>query len=132
MKKNNKGFSLVELIVVVLILGILVVVATPQLLNWGGKSKENTDAILRESVESCASVAVLEFMETGAIAAEEYKVTTGSVVVLDGGTDANAGLANMILTALDDAVSPKSSPITGYFKIEVEAVTGQVTVSVVE
>ena len=132
MKKNNKGFSLVELIVVVLILGILAVAVTPQLLNWGGKSKENTDASLRESVEAAASAAVLEFMETSNIAAEEYKVTTGSVVVLDGGTDANTGLANMILTALGDAVSPKSSPVTGYFKIEVEAVTGQVTVSIVE
>lgn len=132
MRKNDKGFSLVELIVVVLILGILAVAVTPQLLNWGGKSKENTDAMLRESIESAASAAVLEFMETSAIAAEDYKVTTGSVAVLDSGTDANPGLANKILTALGEAESPKSSPATGYFKIEVEAVTGQVKVSVVE
>ena len=43
MKKNNKGFSLAELIVVVLILGILAVAVTPQIMNWVNKSKVGKD-----------------------------------------------------------------------------------------
>lgn len=37
--KKNKGFSLVELVVTVLILGILAVVVTPQITEWINKTK---------------------------------------------------------------------------------------------
>ena len=43
MRKNNKGFSLVELIVVVLIMAIIAVALAPQVMKWVGKSKESTD-----------------------------------------------------------------------------------------
>ncbi|MCI5848904.1 MAG: type II secretion system GspH family protein, partial [Lachnoclostridium sp.] len=33
-KKNNKGFSLVELIVVVLIMAIIAVALAPQVMKW--------------------------------------------------------------------------------------------------
>lgn len=41
--KENKGFSLVELIVTVLILGILAVAVTPQITEWINKTKIGKD-----------------------------------------------------------------------------------------
>lgn len=43
-KKNNKGFSLVELIVVVLIMAIIAVALAPQVMKWVGHSRTATDA----------------------------------------------------------------------------------------
>ncbi len=131
LKRENKGFSLVELIVVVLILGILAVAVTPQIMNWVDKSKTNTDETTKESIEVAAQAAVLEFMEGKAVQAEVYKVTSSGVA--DDGADSNvtAGgtkLGAMIADAIGDVSSPKSSTYT-YFEVAVEAATGQVTVT---
>lgn len=42
--KSNKGFSLVELIVVVLIMAIIAVALAPQVMKWVGHSRTATDA----------------------------------------------------------------------------------------
>ena len=42
-QKNNKGFSLVELIVVIAIMAVLVGVLAPQLIKYVEKSREATD-----------------------------------------------------------------------------------------
>ena len=53
-KTNNKGFSLVELIVVVLIMGILAVALTPQVMKWVEKSRVSTDnTTLNTFVSDC-------------------------------------------------------------------------------
>ena len=51
MKKDNKGFSLVELIVVVLIMGILAVALTPQVLKWVNNSRVANDLQAKETAE---------------------------------------------------------------------------------
>ncbi len=43
-KKNDKGFTLVELLVVVIIIGILSAIALPSLLNQSNKAKESEAA----------------------------------------------------------------------------------------
>ncbi len=57
MKKNNKGFSLVELIVVVLIMGILAVALTPQVMKWVDKSRIAADKDTLQAVKSAAALA---------------------------------------------------------------------------
>lgn len=54
MKKNNKGFTLVELIVVIAILGVLMAVLVPQYIQYVEKSREATDLnTLSEILHSC-------------------------------------------------------------------------------
>ena len=50
-RKNNKGFSLVELIVVIAIMAVLVGVLAPQLIKYVEKSREATD------IQNCDSIA---------------------------------------------------------------------------
>lgn len=58
MKKNNKGFSLVELIVVVLIMGILAVALTPQVLKWVNNSRIANDKAMMDTIVSSAQTAL--------------------------------------------------------------------------
>ena len=58
MKKDNKGFSLVELIVVVLIMGILAVALTPQVLKWVNNSRLSNDKSLMGNVTVACQTAM--------------------------------------------------------------------------
>lgn len=52
LRKNNKGFSLVELIVVIAIMAVLVAVIAPQLLKYVEKGRQSTDV---QTVDNVAS-----------------------------------------------------------------------------
>ena len=83
MKKNNKGFSLVELIVVVLIMGILAVALTPQVLKWIERSRISTDRALMDSLVSNAQTAMTKEDAYNDIKAEGAKIVfknTGDAV----------------------------------------------------
>ena len=58
MKKNNKGFSLVELIVVVLIMAIIAVALAPQVMKWVENSRKSTDCSNYDSIVSAANIAL--------------------------------------------------------------------------
>ena len=53
MKKNNSGFSLVELIIVIAIMAVLIGVLAPQFIKYVEKSKESKDI---SNLDSCVSV----------------------------------------------------------------------------
>lgn len=59
-KKNNKGFSLVELIVVVLIMAIIAVALAPQVTKWVENSRQATDIQTKDSVVSAFQMAALD------------------------------------------------------------------------
>ncbi len=58
MKKNNKGFSLVELIVVILIMAILGVALTPQIMKWVNNSRISSDITNYDLLVESATVAL--------------------------------------------------------------------------
>lgn len=60
MKKNNKGFSLVELIVVVLIMGIIAVALAPQVMKWVQKARDNGDANTAKDLKSAFNTAIAD------------------------------------------------------------------------
>ena len=58
--KNNKGFSLVELIIVIAIMAILVGVMAPQLIKYIEKTNVSSDAQLCDSVRSAITTSMLD------------------------------------------------------------------------
>ena len=52
---NNKGFSLVELIIVIAIMAILSAALAPQLMKYIEKSRQSTDASTCKAIETCVN-----------------------------------------------------------------------------
>lgn len=59
-KMNNKGFSLVELIIVIAIMAILVGVLAPQLLKYIEKTNVSADVQLADSVKTAVQTAIMD------------------------------------------------------------------------
>ncbi len=58
--KNNKGFSLVELIIVIAIMAILVGVMAPQLIKYIEKTNVSSDTQLCDSVKTAVTTAMMD------------------------------------------------------------------------
>ena len=122
MKKNNKGFSLVELIVVVLIMGIIAVALAPQVMKWVGTARTNSDSNTKKDIKSAIQVAVADAQNKG------YTPSAVSATFTSSGV---AGLGN---SALIDAINEvtggdySATPAAGgTFSFEIDA-NGVVTV----
>lgn len=80
-KRDNKGFSLVELIVVILIMAVIAVALAPQVMKWVGKSKESTDANNIGQIESAVNAGVADYMaqnNTAEVTPVVYKIQKGT------------------------------------------------------
>jgi len=60
MKKNNKGFSLVELIIVIAIMAALVAILAPQYLKYVEKSRVSADQTTLDNLMTAVQVAVAD------------------------------------------------------------------------
>lgn len=59
-KTNNKGFSLVELIVVVAIMAVLMIVVAPQLLRYVDKTRQQRDESATAELEHAIEIAIAD------------------------------------------------------------------------
>lgn len=84
--KNNKGFSLVELIIVIAIMAILVGVMAPQLIKYIEKTNVSSDTQLCDTVKSAVTTAI---MDPSVINSAGYELSeyNGSLSGLDLGGD---------------------------------------------
>lgn len=68
-KMNNKGFSLIELIIVIAIMAILVAIIAPNLTKYLGSSKKQTDEKnldeVKAQVKNCISDASIDNITVG-------------------------------------------------------------------
>ena len=83
-QKNNKGFSLVELIVVVAIMAVLVGVLAPQFIKYVEKSRQSTDLQNVEELKNAVEVAVADDGITNAITFVIDKTNKTATVNLNG------------------------------------------------
>ena len=74
MKKSNKGFSLVELIIVIAIMAVLIAVLAPQYLQYVEKSKKQSDATAISEVVKAGEIAVAE-PANGVVSGDEVVVS---------------------------------------------------------
>lgn len=77
-KMNNKGFSLVELIIVIAIMAILIVVLAPQYLKYVEKSRNSTDVSNATEIVTALQVYAADPDATVKIPASAVTVTVSS------------------------------------------------------
>ncbi|WP_443598035.1 type II secretion system protein [Agathobacter sp.] len=122
-QKNNKGFSLVELIVVIAIMAVLVGVLAPQLIKYVEKSREATD------IQNCDSIAsVLKSYYSDKEDKTDVTVTLSDSNDPSGTTDALTD-AGMDKTRLKGkywtAIKMTYSPADGTVKYEITKAKGK-------
>ena len=102
-KMNNKGFSLIELIIVIAIMAVLIGVLGPTLYKYVQKSKEATDIT---NLDTCVSVVQAAFAEEG--------IPTGGVTISGsaGNVFASTGTAQTALTNAGAAATEVKGPWT--------------------
>ncbi len=132
LKKNNKGFSLVELIVVILIMAIIAVALAPQVMKWVNESKISTDINNKANLKSAMDAAVADYLSDGKAISQKItlKVNDG---ITAGAADLNtyaSGLSVCINEVTTNKMPEFKSTEDGYFQVEIDT-NGAVTVKVI-
>lgn len=76
-KHDNKGFSLVELIVVIAIMAVLVAVLAPQFTKYIDRSRQSNDATTVAGIVTAAQVGIADSLDYGDIIPGTYTITVG-------------------------------------------------------
>jgi type IV pilus assembly protein PilA len=99
-KKNNKGFTLVELIIVIAIIAILVAVLAPNYVKYVDRSRWSSDRNDCETLLGEVKTAVVETQNNGDAAVSG---TSGTIEVTSAANVTVNGLTSQMLKTLSDA-----------------------------
>jgi MSHA pilin protein MshA len=115
MNKSQSGFTLVELIVVIVILGILAATALPRFINLTGDAKASSMHGLAGSLRSAVQLVQGKWMVGGSTGAATVTLADNTTVAVSTGTTGGIPTAAGILTAIGSPTAyanSGSSPVS--------------------
>ena len=119
--KRSAGFTLIELVIVIVILGILAVTAAPKFLNLQGDAREATLKGMKAAMESSASIvyskAVIKGLESETSGASVSTGVSGADVTIANGypTADDAGIGAALDIGVGDWEDPSVSSASKTF-----------------
>lgn len=121
--KNNKGFSLIELIIVIAIMAVLVAIIAPNLTKYLGSSKKNTDKKNSDEIVSTIKTCITDFETTNG----DLMSSTGTATVTWSATGSTVtGTSNdtsfkALVDAAIDADKTESKKTSGtYAQVDID------------
>jgi len=121
MKKNNKGFSLVELIIVIAIMAVLVGVLAPQFIKYVEQSRRSRDIQTAQEIRESVLAAIAD----GRVDSKGSSVDIGT-----GKLTVGSGKSVDTIAATDSLTANGSVAKGETFKVSYDAVAGTCEVSV--
>ena len=104
-KMNNKGFSLVELIVVVLIMAIIAVALAPQVMRWVENSRKSNDIETYNSL-----VGAINTAGTNEAVISQVKAAGDSGITVSFAAGGVSGLTGALQTACQQTLPELQTP----------------------
>ncbi len=118
---NKKGFTLMEMLIVVAIIAVLVAIAIPTFSNQLEKSREATDAA---NIRALYAEQMVEYLNKGAATSGTYTITQKTTGWEN--NELEAGLKKLVKTPADDYTGEPANGKTCTVAIDD---TGKVTIT---
>jgi MSHA pilin protein MshA len=116
MKRYQRGFTLIELIVVIVILGILAATALPRFVNLQGDARAANMKGVASAMEGAKNLTQAKYLAVGSTTATTITLADGNPVDVVSGTGATSGFPLATSDGMEAAIrvtSPISCSSTG-------------------
>ncbi len=102
MRTRQQGFTLVEVVVVIVILGILAAVAIPRYISVTGDARKAAINGMAGAVRSAVAVVQARYVASGSLTSELVTMADGTTVIVNAG--AGGGIPTGVLAGIGNAV----------------------------